>query len=339
MDFRALGVAVAAASMYLFWTTGSGYISSTYGELDEQVQRMAGVSLTYNNPNDLAMQLCLVLPVLFALFLTERKWWHRLLLIGSLMTILLAIVLTGSRGGLLQLAALLGIVVLQSSQRRVLIPALLVLGIGILLFSPASLIQRYSSLGTILSSPKEADPAAEGRLAGWNIAWQIFQDRPILGVGAGNFPRAFERVYSYKGTQRWAQAHNLPGQVIGELGLVGAIAFTVYVFVVWRDSVLLLKDLGPPNGTPDLLGATAHSVPWMLVALLAGGLSNHLMYFIQWYIAGACVVVAKRLAKQRAGEAATITKQSESSPTEPGNSRHSRGLRYEERGLQTQKRP
>jgi hypothetical protein len=85
---------------------------------------------------------------------------------------------------------------------------------------------------THLSEPGEsAVPSAGARsrlLSGsgnrydyWRIAWRVWQEHPLIGVGAGNYPRPY---YEMRSTEEdVVQPHSLELQVLSELGLLGAL--------------------------------------------------------------------------------------------------------------------
>jgi hypothetical protein len=55
----------------------------------------------------------------------------------------------------------------------------------------------------------------------WRIAWRVWRSHPVLGVGAGNYPRSY---YQQRATNEdIQQPHSLELQTLSELGLVGAL--------------------------------------------------------------------------------------------------------------------
>ncbi|MEA2199941.1 MAG: hypothetical protein QOI89_537 [Solirubrobacteraceae bacterium] len=66
----------------------------------------------------------------------------------------------------------------------------------------------------------------------WRIAWSSFKGNPVLGVGAGNYSRAyFERRAT---TEDVDQPHSLELQVLSEVGLVGALLLGCFIAgVLW----------------------------------------------------------------------------------------------------------
>jgi Tfp pilus assembly protein PilF len=55
----------------------------------------------------------------------------------------------------------------------------------------------------------------------WRIAWRVWREHPVLGVGAGNYPRPY---YEMRATgEDIEQPHSVELQALSELGLVGAL--------------------------------------------------------------------------------------------------------------------
>lgn len=65
------------------------------------------------------------------------------------------------------------------------------------------------------------------RLSYWRIAWEMFKDYPLTGVGLGNFavPYAF---YLYEGAAFTRMAHNVLLKLAAETGLLGVLLFAAF---------------------------------------------------------------------------------------------------------------
>lgn len=276
------------------WVTVSG-LHEFRGPVGDELARAQAGSVTFGNANNTAEQLVLVLPFVFALLMTERKWRTRLVLVAFIVADLALLLHTGSRGGMLELIALLIFFAFQSKRSLAVVSVLSILLFASLFALPAAYKNRYATLPSVFEDPESADNSAYGRLVGWYVAWEIFKDRPLSGVGAGNFPRAFERVYSYKGAHGWFEPHNLPGQVLGELGLLGVASFGAYVLVFFRESSKAIHQYTGSSDLPELLPWVVRASRVAVLTLFVVGISDHDMYFVNWYLAGAFVVVAKQL--------------------------------------------
>jgi UDP-GlcNAc:undecaprenyl-phosphate GlcNAc-1-phosphate transferase len=64
----------------------------------------------------------------------------------------------------------------------------------------------------------------------WRIAARQFEDHPVKGIGAGNYDRTY--FLERRTVEDVRQAHSLPLQVLGELGLVGGIGLLLFVGAV-----------------------------------------------------------------------------------------------------------
>lgn len=189
--------------------------------------------------NDLAMVLALGLPMAWYLGITYRKPILRWVCRGYLPVALVAIGLTGSRGGVLATTVALLIVPLSltklSPGRRA--TAIVILGLAGALavaYTPETLITRLSTTGTELEG---------GRLGGrgkyWKAGWEAFTQRPIMGYGTSGFKKA---IAPTMGTAEVNVAHNSFLSVAVEEGFVGLLLYMTMLAAVLR-SVLMLHSL------------------------------------------------------------------------------------------------
>jgi UDP-GlcNAc:undecaprenyl-phosphate/decaprenyl-phosphate GlcNAc-1-phosphate transferase len=66
----------------------------------------------------------------------------------------------------------------------------------------------------------------------WRIAWHMWKDHPLLGVGAGNYPRDYYQMRAT--TEDIQQPHSVELQSLAELGLPGLLLFACFVVgAVW----------------------------------------------------------------------------------------------------------
>jgi O-antigen ligase len=94
-------------------------------------------------------------------------------------------------------------------------------------------LQRFSTLGT--TTFEQYDVIASGRLTIWETAGKMFFDRPLTGVGAGMFARAYDR-YSTRPNDAFRsggsfgspfQAHNVYVSIAAETGIFGLFGIIV----------------------------------------------------------------------------------------------------------------
>lgn len=195
-----------------------------------------GVGSFLGDQNDFCLAINMVIPYAFFLLFVARSKLERLLLIGSIIIFLLAIVGTNSRGGFLGLLAV-GLSCWLFTPRKVVTTVIILLLCGaFLLAAPPS---YWQEMNTIKTSNQEGD-TGEQRLYLWGIAWKLFLDDPIWGVGPTNFQYAGDRYESEEkkasGLHIWGKvSHSLYLTLLSEEGLVGAIVFLMIMQTAWKD--------------------------------------------------------------------------------------------------------
>jgi hypothetical protein len=180
--------------------------------------------------NDLAMMLALAIPMAWYLSMTLRKPVLRLLFSAYVPCAVLAIGLTGSRGGMVTtLVALLFIPLTVSKlsplRRGIAIALLWISGILAVTYLPQTLMERLASTRTEVEGGNMG-----GRMKIWKAGMRAFAAQPWTGYGTSAFKRA---VDPYLAT-RSQVAHNSFLSVAVEEGLVGLILYLTMFFLVFR---------------------------------------------------------------------------------------------------------
>jgi probable O-glycosylation ligase (exosortase A-associated) len=172
--------------------------------------------------NSFALALNMILPFLVGFALSEKMRWARLLAAATAVLCVLCILFTFSRGGLLTLAVVGGLLVWRS-KRRLLVAGLLALSLGgFALFSSSKMTEDYVKRASSISN-YEADESAQGRLNAWETSWRVFLDYPILGVGPNNLEAVFFRYAP--DTTRFRVTHDAYLQLLSECGLPSLLLF------------------------------------------------------------------------------------------------------------------
>lgn len=180
--------------------------------------RAAWVGL-FEDPNELAYSLVIVLPLTVALYDVARSHRGRAACATAGVIQVAAVVATQSRGGLLGLLVVLAMIMWRYRVRTGLVVAVGLMAAVGLAFASDSLWRRLELVTTY-----DQDASITGRLQAWRVGWMIFLDRWWLGVGIGNFPLAWP-LYAESPGGKWITAHNAFIQVLGELGAAGFAAF------------------------------------------------------------------------------------------------------------------
>lgn len=250
---KALLLVMIGSGIYLIYWANDMYLSGRgYGRLAGPTN-LDGRGL-YSDQNNFAMLFVVVLPVIwYAGFLIKNK----LLRIGLWLVIPFgwhAVFLTGSRGGLVGIAATMMIMIWRSKHRM--LSALLVPAFLVAYMWQAGDVMRDRA-GTLTEVTAEA--SAVGRLQAWGAASRMIIDHPITGVGLASFGPAFPDYSQHKPRE----AHNTFFQISAESGL---IAGTMYVMLSLSLFLALVR-----NGTKlkaSLGSGGDESLYWVNEALL-----------------------------------------------------------------------
>lgn len=181
------------------------------------------------DPNDLSLVLLFGAAFAFSLALGRfLSTSDRLLGLVVYFTIVLAIIATQSRGGLLGIAAVTGVVL----SRRIQSKALLV-GLGVIALLALFVVAGVSDRQSGGAHEEGIDESAMGRIYAWNAAFNMAIHNPITGVGVKNF---FNNYFQY--SEHWDgknhAVHSTWFGVMAETGILGFILF------IWMMAALIL---------------------------------------------------------------------------------------------------
>jgi O-antigen ligase len=162
----------------------------------------------------------------------RREVWLTLLAAAAAVCGLLGVYLTHSRGGAIGAAcglAAIGVIV----DRRTRVAALAVAGALALAIvatgRTSNLVDRVEALGVGAAGPVQVTStnfSVEERLAHWGAAYTMWEQHPIIGVGAGNFNEHF-RIDTPVWRFRIPRGHAHDGylQAAAQAGAVGLVAY------------------------------------------------------------------------------------------------------------------
>jgi O-antigen ligase len=242
------------------------------------IRRMNGVNTSFGDPNIFAATLLTSLPFALALWRSRPGWVMRLYLVGHTLGVCGCIALTGSRTGFVGLAvfALLALLVIIRYKALVLVGASFVgvAGLGLAtVVLPAELQKRYLTLLDSSYGPHNAAESAESRMAGLLDGLRVWQDSPLLGHG----PRAFDFV-----TGRNMGSHNLYGQVLAEMGLVGALALAAYILCFGLNWLEIRRHYRQTSRPYDFIYHHSQAIGIILILMLLTSWSGHTLYRYNW---------------------------------------------------------
>ncbi|PSW19153.1 oligosaccharide repeat unit polymerase [Photobacterium sanctipauli] len=209
---------------------GIGLVEGTRVTISRDIGSMLG------DPNDLA--LVLQFPVSFAMaYCFYGPKWQRILALLSLLVMIMSVLATQSRGGLLGIACVFFAMTLLKS-RSIILPSI-ISGIGLAALVLLAGISDRSSGGAAESG---IDESAMGRIYAWQAAINMAVSNPFTGVGLNNF---YYNYYFY--SPHWDgknhAVHSTWLQITAEAGFAGLVLFLLMVIGALRVSFSLLKRL------------------------------------------------------------------------------------------------
>ena len=229
------------------------------------------------NANYAALVFSLAIPVAWHLSLTSPGLLQRWIAGLYVPTAAVAVVLTGSRGGLVTLLLALSIVLLtlHISDLRLKVFALISLPLSIVVianFVPTQTIDRLETIPTELATGTLGE-----RSQAWEASWEIFAAHPVLGVGAG---ASRFRIEPRLGREQGP--HNTYLSIGADLGTVGLGLF-------------LLLLLSVAARWLSLQGRERQVVGVLLITLMVGLLPGHLEYRkVTWVVIAIIISEAAR---------------------------------------------
>lgn len=203
------------------------------------------------------MTLGLTLGLLFGDATRQNK---KIFLIIAAVIMGLAILLTGSRGGIISFLGVLGFVIMANflSNREIKnknAPAeikkffrrrnFILFGGGfaliVILFIAVLFVGGDQSLLRGIGFGGVEGDITTGRSHFWWVALQIFADYPIIGAGFDSFGVAFTHYDTWSGAYRVEQAHNDYFQILADAGLLGFGCVVVFIFLLFKQGITSIR--------------------------------------------------------------------------------------------------
>jgi O-antigen ligase len=239
-----LGVSIF--TIYEIFTEGSFFASQVIRvatELGLNIFRSTG---TFHNPNFLACFLMIGITITFGmLFVKNLNFLAKIFLVLCIGIISVALISSFSRGGWVStFCAVVVLVILHKKWSYLgLFTGLLILVLLIVSIKfPEIILSTFGRLISIFDPTSEASSSSRLSLIKSGI-W-MWQDHPILGVGAGGFP-----YYAYDyldpnmplNLASVKEAHTLQVKILAEEGLIGITIALWFFFTVVFDGVRSIR--------------------------------------------------------------------------------------------------
>lgn len=238
----------------------------------------------YGSPNNVALYLGRILPLLAAMALIgrQRHGWRRWAYTAALLPLSLAVLLTFSKGGLfvgLPAAFLFVVWRWQKAAGRRSWPWLI--GLVVLGLLGISLTQQIPALAGRLDL---RGATGDFRINLWRASLNMFADHPLFGVGLDNFLYAYRGRYIFESAWQepnLSHPHNIVLDFATRLGLLGLLAggwmLWVLAGTLWAEQKHLAKS---EDRFSTAWRPVAAGLGGAFVAMLAHGLVDHSFFLV-----------------------------------------------------------
>ncbi|TDI78226.1 MAG: O-antigen ligase family protein [Caldithrix sp.] len=299
-DFNTLVIALFASfgfqSILGFIQWRSGYIGLSFLGEDSFWFRAGGL---FSHPNVFADFLIFNLPLVLRLFVfyKHKKRSHNIFFCALFLSGLGALFATYSRGAWLSFVGATVLMLLYSLFKYKFFPKV-VSGVAFLVLLGTIFAVHYVPTVVSQFEAKNRQKAAAVRVPLNKVAFSIFADNAIWGVGMGQYTfhthkYAHEHVTEEHDYYQLLQVvHNSFLLILSETGIVGFLFYGGIFFLIFKHGIRVMKNKNPyvsNMGLGILTGFLA-----FFIAMLAGpDLRDHQIQMVFWILAGFLVVLSK----------------------------------------------
>jgi probable O-glycosylation ligase (exosortase A-associated) len=185
--------------------------------------------------NAIAVALIMTVPLMHFLGTTVSSKWVKVGMYGAMLLSGMAILGSQSRGAFLGVVTMVAFLWLKGKKKvlsaLVLLPVT-ALAIG---FMPQQWTSRMDTIENY-----QQDSSAQGRLNAWNMAFNLANDRPLVGGGFELYtPSTFARYAPNQ--EDLHAAHSVYFQMLGEHGYVGLVLFLSLGVASWMTARRIIR--------------------------------------------------------------------------------------------------
>lgn len=191
------------------------------------------------------MTLAVPLGLIFAGAVPRDK---RLLVMTAIGLMGIALLLSGSRGGLVAVLAEIFFLLILTTESKSYGQLAFKAGMTVLLIATI-IVGTTWFIGGETTLTRIAETAASNDITTnrthiWNVTLSVIKSYPVFGTGLGGFSAAYTNFDTLNGMERVEQAHNDYLQILADAGLIGLLIAAFFVFQLFRGG---LKNAKTPN--------------------------------------------------------------------------------------------
>jgi probable O-glycosylation ligase (exosortase A-associated) len=202
---------------------------------------------------------------------------------------LISVLGSQSRGALVAILGVGGFFWLKSKTKLMSGTAIVLLGVLLFAFMPASWHERMESI-----SNYQEDESAMQRINSWEYSINLANDR-LTGGGLQSWSKDMFAIYAPN--PDWVfVAHSIYFSVLADHGWLGLIMFVLILVLTWRSLSKLIKRT--KSGEYESFNLLARMMQVSLVAYMTGGIFLSLSYFdLPWHLIAIALLLPQFLNK------------------------------------------
>lgn len=286
---RALLWLVLIASI---WVSVASINDYRLGILALEGKRIEGaIGGLLSNPNDVALHLVTMIPIVFGLFLSTRNPFAKLVYIACALLFIGGIVVTFSRSGFLGFAVAVFVLAWKLAPRNRIVFAVLglILIAGVFALAPSAFRSR---LGTT------SDASAQARTDDLKRSLFVAARNPFVGIGMGNY-------IFYSNLSK--ATHNAYTQVAAEMGLTAAVFYIIFLIAPLKKLRRIeLENRDLPGRKPRVYHLALTLQASLLGFMVASFFSSVAYFWYPYYLVGYAICVRRIYSHQKELAAARV---------------------------------
>lgn len=227
-----------------------------------------------------------MIPIALFLAISQTNKRRRLIALLAVLVFLVSLIASSSRGGFVGFVAFAVLVFYYLRDNKKVLAFVVPGIIAIFLFS-ATLLYTASRISS---------GSVEGRLKGIIHGIEFIRLKyHIFGVGPGCYQIARGRYFGHT-----MDAHNLYGELIGELGIPGTIVWALLILSIYKNLKFVREKQseGKEDKRDQFLYYISTGFLISLLVRLFVGLGSHGLYFFYWYILGAMSIMCVKITEE-----------------------------------------
>ncbi|MCL4779088.1 MAG: O-antigen ligase family protein [Gammaproteobacteria bacterium] len=288
--------------LYLHLTTG--YWGS-YADMGDGyvLERLAGAPNDILNPNGLAFVVLTALPFLYYLIGGLKSRVMKLAVVGLIAALLYALVLTGSRSGMVGLVVIVAAIIFRSERRTTILVVAAIAGVLLVSVMTPDMRDRYLSL---TSDDTRNAATTQGRIQHMLDEVEVASRRPFVGHGLGTSQEALANEAG-----RYQPSHNLYLEVMIELGMVGLVVYLMFLASIFGNLREIRASIASPgrqpgadSGNRQFYERCSGALLVLAVMCTVFSIASYGLSEFYWYLIAGLSVVLRNLLVAEAGSRA-----------------------------------